>query len=266
MTELQTAEGGLGARERARLGKVVGEQPYPLLFATVSGAHLYGFSSPDSDWDLRGVHILPLDDVLGLEETRDTIEIARDEPGFELDLVTHDARKFFGMILKRNGYVLEQLFSPLVVHAVPEFEELRDVASRCVTRHHAHHYRGFAHNQWGLFEKEEPRRVKPLLYVFRVLFTGIHLLRTGQVEANLTTLNASFQRPFVNELIARKQSGERATLDDADTAIHRAEFGRLLEELEAAEKASPLPEAPAARGELSELLVRVRKRYGGVGS
>jgi hypothetical protein len=29
--------------------------PYPLLFATISGAHLYGFPSPDSDYDLRGV-------------------------------------------------------------------------------------------------------------------------------------------------------------------------------------------------------------------
>ncbi len=27
------------------------EHPYPLLFATVSGAHLYGFASADSDWD-----------------------------------------------------------------------------------------------------------------------------------------------------------------------------------------------------------------------
>jgi predicted nucleotidyltransferase len=30
--------------------------PYPLLFATISGAHLYGFPSADSDFDLRGVH------------------------------------------------------------------------------------------------------------------------------------------------------------------------------------------------------------------
>ncbi|MFF5225368.1 DNA polymerase beta superfamily protein [Dactylosporangium sp. NPDC000521] len=30
----------------------------PLLFATVSGAHLYGFASVDSDLDLRGAHLL----------------------------------------------------------------------------------------------------------------------------------------------------------------------------------------------------------------
>ena len=29
----------------------VARHPYPLLFATISGAHLYGFPSPDSDYD-----------------------------------------------------------------------------------------------------------------------------------------------------------------------------------------------------------------------
>ena len=40
-----------------RLKKIATNQPYPLLFATLSGAHLYGFPSPDSDFDLRGVHL-----------------------------------------------------------------------------------------------------------------------------------------------------------------------------------------------------------------
>lgn len=39
---------------------------YNPLFVTVSGAHLYGFESPDSDVDLRGCHLLPLRDVVGL--------------------------------------------------------------------------------------------------------------------------------------------------------------------------------------------------------
>ena len=37
-----------------RLNNIVAAQPYPLIFATISGAHLYGFPSPDSDYDLRG--------------------------------------------------------------------------------------------------------------------------------------------------------------------------------------------------------------------
>ena len=138
-----------------QLLRAVKEHPYALLFATVSGAHLYGFPSPDSDYDLRGVHILPAEEVMGLFPDRDTIEISKKED-IELDLVTHDIQKFFGLLLKANGYVLEQLYSPLVVHTTPEHEELKSIAKNCVTRHHAHHYFGFAENQWRLFQKEEP--------------------------------------------------------------------------------------------------------------
>jgi len=99
-----------------------------------------------------------------------------------------DVRKFFRLLLKKNGYVLEQLYSPLIVHTTPEHAEVKGIAKGCVTKHHAHHYFGFAETQWKLFDKERPRRVKPLLYVYRVLLTGIHLMRTGVVNANLVEL------------------------------------------------------------------------------
>jgi uncharacterized protein len=47
------------------------------LFATISGAHLYGFPSPDSDFDLRGAHVLPLEKVVGLEVLDETVEDSR---------------------------------------------------------------------------------------------------------------------------------------------------------------------------------------------
>src|SRR4051794_30998140 len=145
----------------SRLQAVVRRQPYPLLFATISGAHLYGFPSPDSDYDLRGVHLLPLRGLVGLNTGPETIEVSRDEDELELDLVTHEARKFMGLLLKKNGYVLEQLYSPLVVHTTPEHEELKATARGCVTRHHSHHYFGFAETQWRLFEKEHPSGGNP---------------------------------------------------------------------------------------------------------
>jgi len=158
-------------------------QPYPLLFVTISGgAHLYGFPSPDSDYDLRGIHILPVPEVVGLNLGRETIEVSEVREELEIDLVTHDIKKFFSLLLKKNGYVLEQLYSPLVIHTTPEHEELKVIATGCITRHHSHHYLGFAQTQWRLFEKEQPPRVKPLLYIYRVLLTGIHLMQTGVVS------------------------------------------------------------------------------------
>ena len=96
-----------------RLREVATGHPYPLIFATVSGAHLYGFPSPDSDYDLRGCHVLPVREVVGLDAGRETIEASTKDGNFELDLVTHDAKKFFGLLLRKNGYVLEQVYSPL---------------------------------------------------------------------------------------------------------------------------------------------------------
>ena len=244
-----------------RLKCEVARHPYPLIFATISGAHLYGFPSPDSDYDLRGCHVLPVREVVGLDVGRETVETSVKEEDFELDLVSHDARKFFSLLLKKNGYVLEQLYSPLVVLTTPEHGELKAIAAGCVTRHHAHHYLGFAETQWRLFEKESPRRVKPLLYTYRVLLTGIHLMRTGEVEANLVRLNEEVHLPHVADLIARKLAGpEQSALDEDDVDFHRREYERLVAELEAAYQASTLPEGPSARPALNELLVRLRTR------
>jgi predicted nucleotidyltransferase len=237
----------------------VERHPHPLIFATVSGAHLYGFPSPDSDFDLRGVHLLPLEQVVGFDSGGETYEREGIYDGLEIDLVTHDAKKFFGLLLKKNGYVLEQVFSPIVVHTTPEHTELKAIAANCITKHHSHHYLGFAATQWKLFHKENPPRVKPLLYVFRVLLTGIHLMQTGRVEANLRTLNENSQLPYIDELIERKLAGpEKGTLPNSDLGFYEKEYERLLGELEAASQNSILPETHSGKPALNDLLVRLR--------
>jgi len=244
------------------LKKQVERHPYPLIFATISGAHLYGFPSPDSDYDLRGVHLLPLAEVVGLKQGQETVEKSEVHDGLEIDLVTHDARKFFGLLLKKNGYVLEQVLSPLVVYTTPEHAELKEIAKNCITRHHAHHYLGFADTQWKLFQKENPPHVKPLLYVYRVLVTGIRLMKTGEVQANLGRLNESFKLPYIAELIERKVNGtEKGHLEQADLALHQREYEWLRAELERAYQESKLPEAPSGAAALNDLLVRVRLSY-----
>lgn len=244
---------------KEKLKKIASEHPFPLVFATISGAHLYGFPSADSDFDLRGVHVLPLREVIGLETGRETIQIEEIRENLELDLVTHDAKKFFNLMLKKNGYVLEQLYSPLVVQTSPEHEELKEIGTKCITKFHAHHYFGFAKTEWKLFEKEMPHRVKPLLYIFRVLLTGIYLMRTGEIEANLVNLNEVFKLSYLPELIERKIKGaEKGILPKADLEFFESEYKRLVGKLEKAAETSFLPEKPAAKKDLNELLIRLR--------
>ena len=237
------------------LRDLVDGRDYAPLFVTVSGSHLYGFPSADSDVDLRGCHKLPLRDVVGLDLPRQTIEPKFDLHGTEVELVSHEVGKYLRLLVRNNGYILEQIFSPLVILGQEFLDQLRPIAHGCITRHHYHHYRGFYATQRKLIEKEEPKRVKPILYAYRVLMTGIHLLDTGRVEANLLRLNERFGFGFLDELVAQKSVEQAAA--QVDWGFHAGRLAELENRLDRAYEQSKLPE-DRDRAAVNELLVRLR--------
>jgi len=240
----------------AQLEQVVARCEVSPLFVTVSGAHLYGFDSPDSDVDLRGCHLLPLRDVIGLGAPVETLDRTWMEDSLEIDLVSHDARKYFTLLLKNNGYVLEQIFSPLVVTGQPFLDRLKPLAAQCITRFHYHHYRGFFATQLKLLDKQQPRTAKALLYAYRVLLTGIHLLKTGRVQADIRQLNQTFGLPYIPELIDRKTQ-EKTKLPDLDWQFHRGQLLALEQQMLAAFEESTLPEERDQTA-VNNLLVELR--------
>lgn len=229
------------------------------LFVTISGAHLYGFSSPDSDFDVRGCHLMSLEAALSIAPQKETVEYTAIEGGREIDFVSHDAAKFFQLMLKKNGYVMEQIFSPIVVVGGSDLEELRSIAKGCITRHIHHHYRGFYQNQMAMFEKEELKKAKTLLYAYRVLLTGIHVLRTGEIEANLPKLLEAYPCPGVADLMAAKVK-EKAGVGTVDLEIHRRALEALSARLEQGFADSKLPEEPREAAALDRFLVSLRLR------
>ena len=226
------------------------------LFVTVSGAHLYGFPSPDSDVDLRGCHQLPLRAIVGLKEPNQTYKKDGYHDEIEIDIVSHDIGKYFGLLVKNNGYVLEQIFSPLVVRGQEFLDELRPIAVRCVTKHHYHHYRGFYASQRRLIDKQQQKRAKAILYAYRVLMTGIHLMRTGLIEANLLNLNQEFGFSYLDELVASKVT-EKVAPEGLDWDFHAANLDRLEAQLDQEFERSTVTEHRDADA-VNELLVRLR--------
>jgi len=239
------------------LAKLVDSRGYRPLFVTVSGAHLYGFPSPDSDIDLRGSHLLPLEEVVGLHPPPGTLEEKLDHHGREVELVSHDLGKYLRLLVRNNGYVLEQICSPLVVMGGEFLARLRPLAAQCITRHVYHHYRGFLNTQLRQLAREEPKRVKTVLYAYRVLLTGIHLLRTGEVEANLLRLAQGFPLDFLAGLVAEKQAGELAPATGFDWTFHQQKLSELEAELDSAHRASLLPDRLPS-SEVNRFLVRER--------
>jgi predicted nucleotidyltransferase len=227
------------------------------LFATISGAHLYGFPSVDSDVDVRGCFRAPLADVVGLVHPPETLDPKTVLTRRDVEAVFHEVGKYLRLLVKHNGYVLEQIFSPLVVCGHDFLSRLRLLAARCVTKTCYHHYRGFLHTQRKLLDKEPVKKAKTLLYAYRVLLTGIHLLRTGKVEAQLPLLNESFRLGYIPELIEQKKSAEFGPLSDFDYSFHAGELDRLERELESAFGQSILP-ADAPVRDVHQFLVALR--------
>ena len=84
--------------------------------------------------------------------------------------------------------------------------------------------------------------VKDLLYAFRVYWTGIHVLRSGEIEANLSHLAATYALPLVDDLIARKQEGgERSELGPGEAESYGAQLDELDGQLAEAFERSSLP-------------------------
>jgi len=251
----------LAGLDPRQLKDILGEGP-AALFATVSGAHLYGFESPDSDVDLRGAFVAPLHEALRITPFEETRVIERIQDGIELDWVAHDIHKFARLMPRRNGYVLEQLYSPLVVLGGPWLDELRGIGEGCIIRHLYHHYRGFLATQRKLLLKPDAT-VKAMLYAYRVALTGIHVLRTGAVEANLPKLLSEHPTEGVDELIARKREGtEKQHLLAEDLGRHLPALDRLEGALLAAFEASALPDEATSRPALDDFVVRARLSLG----
>jgi predicted nucleotidyltransferase len=227
------------------------------IFASISGAHLYGFASPDSDVDLRGAFLHSTEAMLGLHPPEETITI-EDKSRIDLDWVAHDLRKFARMMVSHNGYVLEQLYSPLVVLETPEFEELRALGRGCITRPTVRHYQGFARGRRKRLHEPNPT-VKHLLYAYRVLLSGIHLMRTGEVLAHIQSLNEAVPRKEVDELVQRKREGhEKMELGAEEIAHHETLLEALEEDLKLAHAGSNLPLEPTTSRALDDFVIRVR--------
>jgi predicted nucleotidyltransferase len=128
----------------------------------------------------------------------------------------------------------------------------------CVTRPTVRHYQGFARGRRKRLA-EADATVKHLLYAYRVLLTGIHLMRTGDVLANIQVLNQRFRLSEIDELVARKRAGaEKMPLEERDHNQHGALLDRLERQLEEAHEASQLPEDPTTVTALERFVVELR--------
>ena len=245
-------------KETKELKKFIKGKVKNPIFYSLSGAHLYGFASKDSDFDIRGCHIDPTKEILSLQKPREVVEITEGDN----DFVSQELQKFIGLMLKPNGNVLEQLYSPINIVTSKEHRELKKLAKGCFCRRLYFHYNGMAMQNYRKFLDKGKNTVKKYLYVLRSLMTGIYLLEKGKLEPNINETNKYFKFKIVKELIKLKKE-EQATLP-RNSAIHnkaQKQIADLFYRLKESREKSKLPEEPKNKEEMNEFLIKMRIKY-----
>lgn len=238
--------------------------PGPVVFCALSGAHMYGFPSRDSDLDLKGAYLAPTHSLLGLAPEPAAFDHTDWLDGVECDLTTLEIAKSLRLLLRGNGNTLEQIFSPFQVVETAYLEALRALAKLSLSRRFSSHYRGFLRGLRRDFDEQPRPEVKTLLYGYRVAGTGIHLLLEKSVETNLSVLGPRHDLGAeIDALIARKSAGgEHALLTEAEKSHFGAVWDQLDGRLQDALELSALPAelSEEARRAVNDWLVELRIR------
>lgn len=230
------------------------------LVVYLSGAHAYGFPSPDSDLDLKCVHVAPTADLVGLVPAGDPGDRIIVVDGVELDYGSNELGPVLLGALKGNGNYLERLFGALALGGDRALlDEARVVVRPTLSRRVTRHYRGFATSQLHAFD-DKPT-AKRALYVLRTAATGRHLLAHGDVVTDVAELRA-FVPSEIDELLAIKLRGEREPLAAEHAAAWRAKLAAAIEAVDAAWPTSVLPSEPPAEriADVDAWLRDVRRR------
>lgn len=249
----------LDTRQQAVTAQVVQEEQAHRehLVISLCGAHAYGFPSPDSDLDLKAIHIAPTARLLGLDPPVATIDRGGFLDGVEIDYTSNELGHALAGILAGHGNFIERVLGRLVLCSSPLLAALRPIVAGSLSRRIYRHYHGFAQNQLQLLLKAPT--VKKLLYVLRTAVTGIHALSTGEVEPDLTRIMDRYDLADAATLVAQKRAGEHTVLDPMLLDAWRPRIDTLFARLVEAQRESPLPEAPANQSEVEAWLLAVRR-------
>ena len=216
-------------------------QPFVFL-RVVTGSRAFGLSTPESDEDRRGIYLPPATWHWSLTKPPEQVESIVDG----IDTIDWEIEKYLTQALKGNPTILETLWSPVVLFATELGAELISLRRCFLSRRLIATYSGYSQNQFHLMERKaragEPFRAKHAMHLIRLLHSGLHAARTGEILVDVGEHR--------DELLAIR----RGLRSWDEIAARRAE---LDAEFRAAFDDSVLPESPDT-ARVNEFLVKAR--------
>ena len=228
------------------LAALEAERSIRILYACESGSRAWGFSSPDSDFDVRFIYCHPPAWYLRLDEGPDTLNFPIDD---ELDLGGWELRKALRLLRGSNAALFEWLQSPIVYHEALGFRaQLAPLLPPSFNlKAGLHHYLGQLRR--GVEEElvGEEVRLKRLFYALRSALAARWIRKRRALPpmefAPLRQLLPPDLLGVVNELLVQKAVSNEKTMVTRPAAL----VAWLAEEYAAGQAAREA--LPVARGE-----------------
>ncbi|MDG0799738.1 nucleotidyltransferase domain-containing protein [Pectobacterium polaris] len=196
-----------------------------VLYACESGSRGWGFSSPDSDYDVRFLYVHRPEWYLRVEPQRDVIELPIDD---ELDVCGWEWRKALGLLKRANPTLIEWLDSPVVYQEDRETtSDLRAAVPTWFSPSKARwHYLSMARKNFRGYLQDEMVRLKKYFYVLRPLLAvrwieagkGMPPMRFSQLLAG--TVDDPYLLAEIHQLLEIKQRSGEAEYGPRREAIH----------------------------------------------
>jgi predicted nucleotidyltransferase len=229
----------------------------------LSGAHIYGYPSRNSDFDYRGFYIMRTGKLLSFDNVPKHIDRFLD-PDKVYDISLMEIQQFIKLAMGMNCNILEHLFAPSL-YASSEALELKSIIQKALAKEGIYEtYSGmssFNHKKFILSGKK--RTIKKYLYVFRGLLAGIHALQTHEIQPDIMILNEKFGSQVVDQLLQDKLSGL-----ENDEAVKKYEgideaIKRFQEEIKQAFIKSTLKYHPDEEdwANINHFIKKVRQKY-----
>lgn len=213
------------------------------LLKVIVGSQAHGLSTPESDFDYRGVFVMPTSEIIGLGgaiKHTNWIEGNVDDTSFEIG-------HFLFLATKCNPTILETFLAP-VVETTPEGDELRSLFphlwnSKAVMDA----FCGYGMNQRKKFlEEKDGRPHKYAAAYIRSLYNAYELITTGKFTVKIADTE-------IGDLCRRFKNGDYT-------------FGEVIDqcrswEQKVREAYEKCPKKEADLAPVNDFLLRVRKAH-----
>ncbi len=230
-----------------------------LVVVAVSGSHAYGYPNACSPLELKGLHIEPTENLVGLKHPPKAYNWVGEFEGYRIDFSSKELGPGLKRLLKGDGSILERILAPRQMVKGDDLQYLQNITRGIICRRFFNYYRYFSRGVLREYEGNEHRTVRHLLGSYRLALTGVHLLRTGEIVVDLMTLAKNYGFSQISDLIKIHQESDSALLMEDKHWINQ--LVNLHSLLESALEESKLPIDPENPGALEDYLLDMRRSF-----